>query len=323
VNVTVRRATRADRDALAGLSAEWPANVDDALSEGAAFLAETEGLPAGFALVVERRPGAAYLSDLYVRPDVRERGVGHALLSQVAAWAAERGDEVVGLTVEADNAEGRRLYETLGFRVDSLNLTAGTEALAAALAERTAAESLGSVHVQSDDLAGVERAAREFVPRLPGRSRGSVVVPPRDGWVAVYDELCDREPEMLRRLARELSSRLGAVVVALGVERSAVVRYVLYEGGRVVDEYLSVPEFYGPLPPGDVVALAANPSVARRLTGADPAALKEAARTASSPADLPPARELAARVAAVLGLGAFRGFAEARQLPDAVEIERP
>ena len=57
---------------------------------------------------------------------------------------------------------------------------------------------------------------------------------------------------------------------------------VLDRGG-IVDEYLSVPEFYGPLPPGDVIGLAANPTVLARLTGADPAVVKEVARTAASP----------------------------------------
>ena len=56
-----------------------------------------------------------------------------------------------------------------------------------------------------------------------------------------------------------------------------------FEAGRVVDEYLSVPEHYGPLPPGDVIALAANPRVVARLTGADPAAVRAVARTAALP----------------------------------------
>ena len=32
-----------------------------------------------------------------------------------------------------------------------------------------------------------------------------------------------------------------------------------------------MPEYHGPLPPGDVIALGANPTVLARLTGADPA----------------------------------------------------
>ena len=107
---------------------------------------------------------------------------------------------------------------------------------------------------------------------------------------------------MLRRLATELSERTGAVVLAIGIEHEQVVRFVLFEAGRIVDEYLSVPEHYGPLPPGDAIALAANPRVVARLTGADPAVVRATARTAASPAELPPAHELLEKIAAAIGL---------------------
>ena len=64
-----------------------------------------------------------------------------------------------------------------------------------------------------------------------------------------------------------------------------------------------MPEYFGELPPGDVVALAANPTVAHRLTGADPGQLRAVARTASSPDELPPPDELYAQLAGVLGVG--------------------
>ena len=69
-------------------------------------------------------------------------------------------------------------------------------------------------------------------------------------------------------------------------------RFRLYERGRMVDEYLSVPTFYGELPKGDELALAANPTLVARLTGADRDEVRRVARTAESPADLPPAAEL-------------------------------
>jgi hypothetical protein len=98
---------------------------------------------------------------------------------------------------------------------------------------------------------------------------------------------------------------------------------ILFERGSIVDEYLSVPEFYGPLPPGDVVGLAANPTVVSRLTGADPAAIRRIAHTAPAPADLPPARELLASLAEALGIeGASHGWADAPELPEAVRIDR-
>src|SRR4029453_10221727 len=44
--------------------------------------------------------------------------------------------------------------------------------------------SFGSIHLQTDDVDAVVRAVRQFVPRLPGGSQGSVVLPPSDGWTS-------------------------------------------------------------------------------------------------------------------------------------------
>ncbi len=183
--------------------------------------------------------------------------------------------------------------------------------------------SFGSIHVQTDDVDAVLRAVRQFVPRLPGGSQGSIVLSPRDGWTSAYDELTDREPEMLRRLARELSDRMGSFVVVMGVEEGRVVRYVALERGRVVDEYLSVPEYYGPLPPGEIIALGANPRLMARLTGADADAVRATARTAKAPEELPPASALVADLGRLFGIPqASFGYTSATGQPDAIAVER-
>ena len=183
--------------------------------------------------------------------------------------------------------------------------------------------SFGSIHVQTDDVDAVIRAVRQFVPRLPGGSQGSVVLAPREGWTSAYDELTDREPEMLRRLARELSDRMGAFVIVIGVEEGRVVRYVALERGRVVDEYLSVPEFYGPLPPGEVIALGANPRLMARLTGADADAVRATARTATASEELEPAPQLVGEVGRLFGIPqASLDYPGASAEPDAMPVER-
>ena len=63
-----------------------------------------------------------------------------------------------------------------------------------------------------------------------------------------------------------------------------------------------MPEYFGPLPPGDVYALGANATVVGRLTGADPRRVREVARTAASPGELPPAQELYEQIATVMGV---------------------
>jgi hypothetical protein len=65
-----------------------------------------------------------------------------------------------------------------------------------------------------------------------------------------------------------------------------------------------VPQYRGALPPGDVIALGANPTVVARLTGADPHRVREIARTADSPGDLPPADELYEEIATLMGVKA-------------------
>ena len=60
----------------------------------------------------------------------------------------------------------------------------------------------------------------------------------------------------------------------------------------MVDQYLSVPNYFGPLPPGDELALRANPTVVSRLTGAEASRVRAVARNADRTGDLPPADEL-------------------------------
>ncbi len=328
----IRRATDADRDALRWLwelwqsetvdlppwaDNTWEANepeLDRALDANALFVAENDGQLVGF-VSSWLEDHVARIGDLYVSAGARRTGAGKALVETVIENLRARG--ATHLLLNA-NLGALAFYERLGFREESRNLV-----LALDVRQVGGGVSFGSIHVQTDEASRVERAVREFVPRLGGGSRGSIVSPARNGWIGVYDDACDRDPALLRRLARELSDRTGAVVLALGVEVEQVVRYILLDRGGVVDEYLSVPEFYGPLPPGDVMALGANPTVVSRLAGADRDALRAVTRTASSPAELPPAWELLAGLAAVLALeGAEHGFADAPEIPGATILER-
>src|SRR4051794_38419344 len=233
--------------------------------------------------------------------------------------ARGRGEETV--TVETTREAGDA-WVRAGFSEEARVLDASV----ASLEHRPSSDkapSYGSGRGQTDDLGGVAGGVRQFAPRMPGGWKGSVVAPPRNGWIGVYDELTDRNPEMLRRLGRELSDRMGAVVLLVGVEEEQVVRFVLFERGRVMDEYLSVPEYYGDIPPGDVIALSANPTVVARLTGADPAEVRRVARTAKSTSELPPAIELAGEISVLLGIeGGEHGYARAGDIPDAVELPR-
>jgi GNAT superfamily N-acetyltransferase len=89
--------------------------------EGAYFeclMAEEDGEPAGFALFFPVystwRGRSMHLEDLFVRPRFRGRGIGKALLTQVAALAVERGCRLLFWHVLDWNEPALDFYRSLG-----------------------------------------------------------------------------------------------------------------------------------------------------------------------------------------------------------------
>jgi ribosomal protein S18 acetylase RimI-like enzyme len=319
-SVSIRQATDGDLAVLGELYAEFSAEIPPPdyaseelerelaelpsyVREHIALLAEAAGETVGFALARQKGSRHGFLSDLYVRPAARRRGVAAALAHAAVARLADRGADVVELEVLTSNADARHVYERWGFAPVMTTFAAPVSQLAARLGRTERPPSVGSLHVQTDDENAVQRAVDTFLPRV-GRSAWTEVTPASHGWVTVTDELCDRDRSAQRRLGTELSERLGVPAVAFAVEEEAVVRFLLFDRGRMVDEYLSVPSYYGELNKADELSLAANPTLVARLTGADPARVRAVARVASSPSELPPARELLSELASVMNLEA-------------------
>ena len=280
---------------------EWQDVAADIAGRGAVYLAEDKDGVVGGVRATMRAATVWHIVFAQVRPRARRQGLLKRLMTLVLEEGRSRGATRVTLDVMANNHVAIAAWRRLGFEPEKLYMAASL----AAVAERSAGDqrppSHGAIYVQTDDHDAVEQAVAKNLPRI-GRSAATTVSQPRNGWTRVDDELCSRDPKALRRLSRELSLALGAIVLGLGVEEEAVVRYVLWDRGGIADEYASVPEFFGELPPGDVVALAANPTVAQRLTGADPARIRAVARTASSTEELPPPDELHAQLAEALGV---------------------
>ena len=275
---------------------EW-SDVQENLATGAVFLAEDDAGPVGVARIQQMQQGSSHVHLVYVRPRARRQGVTKALLRACAEVAREQGAETLSLEVLLANEVGRAAWQHLGFKDVWVGMAQPIESLDARLAQaEDAGEWRATTHVQSDDELSVERAVGQFLPRLQAPDVRS-----GESWMRVTDPVLDRDRDAHGRLAKELSERLGAVTVALALE-GPVVRFRLYERGRMVDEYLSVPAYYGAIPKGDELALAANPTLVSRLTGADRDDVKRVARNASSPAELPPAPELYEQIAQLMGL---------------------
>ena len=310
--MTIRKATPGDLDLLMSLverlELEMPAlpyaedppsraNVEQIVTDGVALVAEDDGKAIGYVLARfgYHGPTTAYVTDVWVDASSRRQGVGRELLRRVGEAAAERDVTHVLLAVDIANRDAIAFYEHLGFEEGAKMYRIELDGLLRE--QEPVPESIGALHVQSDDSQAVERVVSEYLPRF--RRGASAEVERGRAWTVV--RVTPFDLDVLRRLGTELSYRFG-VTVAFTLEEGAVVRWVVHDQGRMVDEYLSVPEYFGALPPGDALALRANPTVVSRLTGADAARVRATARTADRPGDLPPAEELYAQLGELLGL---------------------
>jgi ribosomal protein S18 acetylase RimI-like enzyme len=274
---------------------EWPDTLDD-IRTGGVFIADDDEGAVGVARIEAPVRGRAHVQLVHVRERGRRQGVASALLRECVTHAQEQGARTVTLDVLASNENAQIVWRRLGFRDTAYLMAVPAETLARRLTAGPSSDQRGTTHVQTDDEVSVARAVAQFLPRLENAE-----ITAGDSWIRITDPVLDGDAEAHARFAKELSDRLGAVTVALALE-GEVVRYLLYERGRMVDEYLSVPTYYGPLPTGDELALAANPTLVARLTGADREEVRRVARAASSPSELPPAAELYVKLARLMGL---------------------
>ena len=85
------------------------------------LVAEYHGERAGFALFLDELPDEVtalpqgFIAYMAVEPELRERGIGSALLAAAESEARQRGLPYMSLMVTEDNASARALYERRGY----------------------------------------------------------------------------------------------------------------------------------------------------------------------------------------------------------------
>jgi ribosomal protein S18 acetylase RimI-like enzyme len=134
IDVRVRIATAADSEQAAQLLHDFNVEFGDptppvaALSRRLAALIDGGdtvvflggGGPDGIA-VLRLRPALwseqqeCYLAELYVRPPVRGRGLGRAIMQAVLTEARHRNADTIEIGVDEPDLGARHLYESLGF----------------------------------------------------------------------------------------------------------------------------------------------------------------------------------------------------------------
>jgi GNAT superfamily N-acetyltransferase len=99
-------------------------------------VAEREGRLMGMALGHALVPSsmseelAVEVSNVIVLPEARGRGVGRALVAEIARWAVEGGARLLTIKTYSNNGEALRFWEGLGFRPRLVQMTLPAEDLA-------------------------------------------------------------------------------------------------------------------------------------------------------------------------------------------------
>lgn len=94
-------------------------SVNDATSTLRLLIAERGGEAVGFLLYTTHEFSrsvrkACYLLDFYVEPSSRGRGIGRALIAELAAIGRREGWLKISWLTQSDNLDARRLYDTFG-----------------------------------------------------------------------------------------------------------------------------------------------------------------------------------------------------------------
>jgi GNAT superfamily N-acetyltransferase len=102
-----------DRDALLA-NPDAIALPTEQIAAGGVFVAERDGVVAGFAALVPRSDGGAELDALFVEPEIWKHGVGRRLVNHIADVAREKAASFLHV-IGNPHAEG--FYRSCGFRV--------------------------------------------------------------------------------------------------------------------------------------------------------------------------------------------------------------
>ncbi len=96
---------------------EFGQPTDAPLPQGGIFWLATDvddGTPVGYAAGTLRQTGCT-IGPVFTCAPARRRGVGEALLTAIQGWAEDTRVPVVEISVAAENDDGRRFLEALGY----------------------------------------------------------------------------------------------------------------------------------------------------------------------------------------------------------------
>jgi ankyrin repeat protein len=101
--------------------------------------------------------------------------------------------------------------------------------------------SFANCHVRTSEKTTCTSALKSAI-----RSR-AMLTEPKNGWVTVYDETSEsQDVNELRRIGKTISSKLKTTVFCFMVHDSDVFLFLLFDKGKLVDQFDSRPDYFGP-----------------------------------------------------------------------------
>ncbi|MFC1479066.1 GNAT family N-acetyltransferase [Planctomycetota bacterium] len=99
------------------LSAYKPPDLIRKSEEGKSFVADDEGVVAGFCTILKTAPAVADLPFIYIKLDCLKQGIGSGLLDHMEEWISNNWLEVTRIEIETVvPGYNRSFYERLGYQ---------------------------------------------------------------------------------------------------------------------------------------------------------------------------------------------------------------
>jgi ribosomal protein S18 acetylase RimI-like enzyme len=114
VEGAVARRVRRLREAQDFATVAFVARADDGTLSGFVWVAKDQNDSTGQL--------QASLLNQYVAEPYRNQGLGHRLLETAEEWARQQGQPRIYISIGARNTLGQKLYESLGYRVETLRM---------------------------------------------------------------------------------------------------------------------------------------------------------------------------------------------------------
>ncbi len=97
--------------------------------------------------------------------------------------------------------------------------------------------------------------------------KGTLVSPSINGWVSIYDSYGDWQVPEVGDWAEQLSREMKTAALLFIVHDSDILLYQAYDSGVLLDEYQSIPDYWGDVTEEEKMRLAGKPDVLAGLAG--------------------------------------------------------